>query len=169
MYSVQRNLVYLSADNRKDIEHRHKPLWNMWQKTSRRVGGTGRILGQNLIEDNMRNLMRNPGTFDSLKPPPLLTGSLTQNFRVKNINKMTKAVDRPKQQAVEADRSQLPGNVSTQAHVVFSHPRIVKCSSTASGRVLRNSRRYRLRIDNRSSTAQLSRVKHHGVNRTVYL
>lgn len=81
-------------------------------------GGTGRILGQNLIEDNMRNLMRNPGTFDSLKPPPLLTGSLTQNFRVKNISKMTKPVDRPKQQAVETDRSQLPGNVSTQPHVV---------------------------------------------------
>ena len=81
-------------------------------------GGTGRILAQNLAEENMRSLMQRPGAFNSLQPPPLLAGSLTQNFRVQNIAKMTKVVERPKQQAIENVRSQTSGGVSTQPHVV---------------------------------------------------
>tara|TARA_R110002072_G_scaffold61952_1_gene155437 strand:+ start:3334 stop:4296 length:963 start_codon:yes stop_codon:yes gene_type:complete len=64
-------------------------------KNKAQKSGMNKLLSQKLIEQEMKTSMNKPGSYDVLKGAPLLVGSSTQNFHVKNIQKMIQVVNRP--------------------------------------------------------------------------
>ena len=64
-------------------------------KNKAQESGMNKLLSQKLIEQEMKASMNKPGSYDVLKGAPLLVGSSTQNFHVKNIQKMIQVVNRP--------------------------------------------------------------------------
>ena len=105
---VQKSSVFVS---RQAKEFRAPPqvIPAYVAKNASKRGGVNRIIGQRLIEQDMKARMSSAGSFDVLKGAPLLVGSKTQDFRQKNITKMIEVVERPKPQAVEY-KSEIPGN-----------------------------------------------------------
>jgi len=64
-------------------------------KNKAQESGMNKLLSQKLIEQEMKASMNKPGSYNVLKGAPLLVGSSTQNFHVKNIQKMIQVVNRP--------------------------------------------------------------------------
>jgi hypothetical protein len=87
-------------------------------KNRAQAQGQQRVEERKLVIDRLTASMQKPGSFDILNPPPILEGSLTQNFRAQNLSKMIKVVERPKQQQVEAEKSDIIRGVQSQPHVV---------------------------------------------------
>ena len=79
--------------------------------------GIGRLVAKDMILKDMKQKAKMPGNYDSLKPAPLLRGSLTQNFTRKNIPRMLQVVERPQREAIYAMQAPI-GRSYLQPHTV---------------------------------------------------
>lgn len=79
--------------------------------------GMGRTIARDMILKDVQEKTKMKGNYDSLKPAPLLRGSLTQNFTRKNLRRMLEVVERPQREAVYSMQAPI-GRSHLQPHTV---------------------------------------------------
>ena len=114
---VQKSSVFVT---RQPKDYRAPPQIIPYYVAKNAAQGTGmsKLLSQKMIEQDLKARMSQTGSFDVLKGPPLLVGSSTQDFRVKNIQKMIQVVERPAPKPPEMVY-QMPGrNTRSQENAI---------------------------------------------------